>query len=152
MSADDFRDLVTEFDHASRVTLEFQRWSPPHFSHGEIVPGTGGYAVFEPGGPYAVVPRAPKRFVDRLPEGDRERDAILVWQWSELLDGTPVDVLRTIEQSTHGKADRVRNVTTGRVYQVEMQGDYGAVAKVNSVVCLLVDGTPPAATPIPDPP
>jgi hypothetical protein len=152
MSADDFRDLVTEWDHSAHVSLEFQRWSPPDFAHGEIVSGTGGYTVFEPGGPYACVPRVPRRLIEKLESGDRERDMILVWQWSELLDATPVDTLQTITQSTHNKPDRVRNTTTGRVYQVAVQGDYADVAKVNSAVCVLVDGTPPAATPIPEPP
>jgi hypothetical protein len=151
VSADDFRDLVTEWDHSAHVSLEFQRWTPPSFAHGERIPGTGGYVIFEPGGPYACVPYTPTRTIEQMSEGDRERDAILVWQWSELLDGTPVQTLRTIDQSSHGKPDRVRNVTTGRVYQVERQGDYAAVAKVNSVICRLIDGAPPAAAE-PEPP
>jgi hypothetical protein len=151
MSADDVRDLVSEFDHASVSDLEFYRWSPPDFRFGEIVAGTGGYAQIDIGGPFAYVPNPPAIYLDKLSEGDRMRDPRLIWQWSELLDGTPTESLRSINPSTQAKADRVRDVTSGRWYEVsQSEYDYRAVAKVAGVVILLIDGDP--AMPAPEDP
>ena len=139
MSADDFRDLVSEFDHSDVTTLRFFRWSPPDFKWGEPVADTGGYSEIEIGGDYAYVPSAPHDFLDRLSEGDRQRSPALIWQWGELADGTPTNSLRTI-QSEHGKADRVYDADKGLWYEVSTEYDYRAVAKVSGVIILLIDG------------
>ena len=141
MSADDFRDLVEEFDHDSVSNLTFYRWAPPDFAYGEIVAGTGGYAVIAMPGPYAFVPNPPQRFIEKLSEGDREREPVLIWQVSEIA-GVSTPSLEAIKQSAHSKPDRVHNVTQDRWYQVATQYDYRAVAKVNGVVCVLIDGDP----------
>jgi hypothetical protein len=142
MSSDDFRDLVSEFDHSGETNLEFYRWSPPTIAFGDIVPGTGGYAQIVLGGPWAYIADAPQIFRDQLPEGKRERESILVWQWSELLNGTITDPLRSVTQSTHGKADLVRDVDRGKWFAVEKNGDFRRIAKVNAAICTLIDGDP----------
>lgn len=139
MSADDFRDLVTEFDHSGVCDLEFYRWTAPTFAYGDIVPGSGGYAEITIGGPYAYVPKAPKWVTELLPEGDRQRDHRLIWQWSELLDGTPTDALRGTLQVGHTKGDRVHDVDSGLWYEVRTTFDYDRVAKVRGVVLVLLD-------------
>lgn len=141
MSSDDFRDLVEEFDHEAVSDLTFYRWAPPDFAYGEIVPGTGGYAEIVMTGPRAYVPSPPNKFIMQLPEGDRERGPVLIWQVSEIA-GAPVEVLQAIKQSAHSKPDRVFDADAGLWYQVATQYDYRAVAKVNGVVCVLIDGDP----------
>lgn len=142
MSADDFRDLVFEFDHSAVVNLQFFRWSPPDFKFGEPVAGTGGYSEISIGGPVAYVPYPPSDYVDRLSEGDRQRSPALIWQYAELLDGTPTNSLRTIRQSEHGKPDRVYDADKDLWFEVSIEYDYRAVAKVSGVVILLIDGDP----------
>jgi len=139
VSADDFRDLVSEFDHASVASLEFYRWSPPEFRYGDPVPNTGGYAVFTIGGPYAFVPNAPYEYIERLSEGDRNRAPALVWQWAELSDGTPTESLRTIDQVGHDKADRFLDTDLGKWYECATCYDFRRQAKVSGVVGLLLD-------------
>ena len=152
MSADDFRDLVTEFDHDTVTELEFYRWTPPDFHYGDVVPGTGGYSQITIGGSYAFVPSPPSEYIDQLSEGDRERGPVLIWQWSELDDGTPTDSLRTIRQSDHGRADRVYDVDRDRWYDVATEYDFRRQAKVSGVVALLIDGVPTDILPPPEDP
>ena len=142
MSADDFRDLVSEFDHSAETNLEFLRWTPPQILHGDPVVGTGGYVPLVIGGPWAYIADAPQIFRDQLPEGVRERESVLVWQWSELEDGTPTDPLQSVAQSTHSKADLVHDLDRGKYYEVQKNGDYRRIAKVNAAICTLVDGDP----------
>jgi hypothetical protein len=142
MSADDFRDLITEFDHSAVTALEFYRWTPPTMERGDIVPGTGGYAQFALAGPWAYIADAPQIFRDQLPEGVRERESVLVWQWSEDTDGTILDPLRSVSQASHGKADRLLDVDRSKWYEVQKNGDFRAIAKVNAAICTLVDGDP----------
>lgn len=139
MSADDFRDLVSEFDHTDVSSLRFFRWSPPDFRWGAPVAGTGGYAEIEISGPLAYVPYPPHDYIERLSEGDRQRSPALIWQWAETLDGEATNSLRTIRQSEHGKADRVYDAHKGLWFEVATEYDYRAVAKVSGVIILLID-------------
>jgi hypothetical protein len=147
MSADDFRDLVSEFDHRSVSNLRFFRWSPPAFRWGEPVAGTGGYAEITIPGPLAYVPYPPHDYTDRLSEGDRQRSPALIWQVAEV-DGESTASLRTIRQSEHGKADRMFDADKGLWFEVSTEYDYRAVAKVSGVIVLLLDGD---LAPPPDP-
>lgn len=140
MSAEDFRDLVSEFDHSTVSSLRFFRWSPPDFRWGEPVAGTGGYAEITIAGPLAYVPYPPNDYLERLSEGDRQRSPALIWQWAETLAGVDTESLRTIRQSEHGKADRVYDAAKGLWFEVSTEYDYRAVAKVSGVIILLLDG------------
>ena len=138
MSADDFRDLVLEWNYDLEVNLEFQRASPGGFEFGERVGGTG-YAPIVMLAPFAWVPNPPKKFIDMLSEGDRERDSVLIWQWSEALDGTPLETLQAINQVGHSLPDRVKDLDRDRVYRVATQFEYTRQAKVNGAICVLID-------------
>ena len=142
MSADDFRDLVSEFDHDAVTTLIFYRWAPPDFAFGAPVAGTGGYAAFTNSGPYAYVPNPPSEYIERLAEGDRQRESVLVWQWAAAIGGAPLDTLQTIDQNAHRKPDRIHDVDRAKWFEVATSYDYRAVAQVAGVVALLMDGDP----------
>ena len=142
MSADDFRDLVREFDHSGVTDLRFYRWVPPEIDRGDTVPGTGGYAEFTIQDPYAYIADAPQIFRDQLPPSVRERESVLVWQYAEALDGTILDPLRSVSQVTNTKADVVYDADREKYYIVQKNGDFRRIAKVNAAICTLIDGVP----------
>ena len=84
----------------------------------------------------------PQDFRDQLPESVRERESVLVWQWAEALDGTPLDPLRSVSQVTNTKADIVYDADREKYYIVQKNGDFRRIAKVNSAICALIDGVP----------
>ena len=142
MSADDFRDLIREFDHSAETDLRFFRWVQPEIDRGDIVPGTGGYAEFAIQDPYAYIADAPQIFRDQLPASVRERESVLVWQYAEALDGTILDPLRSVSQVTNTKADVVFDASREKYYIVQKNGDFRQIAKVNAAICTLIDGVP----------
>lgn len=137
MSADDFRDLVTEFDHSGVVDVVFQRWSGATVVNG--IASDAGFAPLVITPPFAYVPNGAKKFLERLDVGDRERDHVFIWTWSEDLAGAPLNVLTTIEQVGRTRADRIVDNDTGLTYIVATQFAYSRQAKVSGAIGVLLD-------------
>ena len=147
MSTDDFRDLVEEFrndpatfgiDPGDVVNLSFERWDGATKENGIVVSGD----TFSPlvvGPEYAFFPRAPKKMLERLAAGDRERDVCLIWTFSRDFAGLPLNVLNTIEQVGHTRADRLVDDDRGLTYIIAVQWDYGRQARISGALGTLLD-------------
>ena len=146
MSTDDFRDLVEEFrndpatfgiDPGDVVNLSFQRWSGATIVNG--IAQDSGFAPLVVGPEYAFFPRAPKKMLERLAAGDRERDVCLIWTFSRDFAGLPLNVLNTIEQVGHTRADRLVDNDRGLTYIIAVQWDYGRQARISGALGTLLD-------------
>lgn len=139
MAWHDFSCLIDEFEMSSDVALVFLRLNPvsPTYAYGKPTAGSAAYVVItlNPTG-YAVVPRAPKEYLETLSEGDRQRDRLLVW--TKATAGGESQLF-TIQQTDHARADRVRDTARGLTYVCETQWSYPRQGNVSGVICVLLD-------------
>lgn len=144
MSADDFRDLIEEFDHSGVTTLRFFRVTEGAVRNG--IPGTPTLTEFSLTGAYAYVPKPPQSFFDQQFPDKRERADGLVWMEAEDDDGNATNVLQTVDLVGHSTADRAYDEDQGKWYVVRETWRYRRQAKVAGAVLRLIDedlGAPP---------
>jgi hypothetical protein len=134
VSVFDFRPLVAAFNMAAGVSITAWRYDPSAATYvdGELAPNAVLYVpIVIPNGQHTFVP-APKDYVDRLPEGERQRSRKLVWMTGDV-------TLRTIRAATYAKPDLVRDEQTGDVYEAEDEWPHGRQAGICGVVLVKID-------------
>lgn len=130
----DFRPLVQAFNMAGSAPITAWRYEPANATYvdGVLQPNASLYTqITIPNGRHTLMP-APKDYVDKLPEGERQRSRKLVW-----VEGTLV--LRTIKALTFTKPDLVRDESTGLVYEAEDEWPHGQQSGICGVVLVRID-------------
>lgn len=130
--------LVSTFDTSAAANVTFQRWA----GNSQFIGGIAlddGYTALVLSPQWAFVPNAPKDLLASLPDGDRQRSSCLVWSVAVDALGTAYDTLQTIDQSTHGRPDRIIDADRGLTYVVTIAWTYGRQSKIAGAIGLLLD-------------
>lgn len=134
----DFRPLTVTFGTMTVTNVTFQRWA----GNTQVVAGVAlddGYAplVLSPNVVFNTY--VPKDLLADLSDGDRQRSTCLVW--SDAYDplGVAYNVLQTIDQSAHHRADRIVDNDTGLIYVVRIAWPNFRQSKISGAVGVLLD-------------
>lgn len=135
----DFTSLINTFNTAAGATnVTFQRWA----GAANVIAGTvidDGFAPLVLSPQWVFYPRVPKDQLERLPAGDRHRSGCLVWSIARDSAGTAYDYLRTIEQNSGTRADRIVDNDRGLTYVVVEGWTYGRQSLISGAIGLLLD-------------
>lgn len=134
----DFTGLVHTFNTATAANVSFLRWA----GASQVVSGIvidNGFTPLVLSPQFAFVPRVPKDQLERLPAGDRQRSGCLVWSIADDGAGNVYNTLRTIEQNSGTRADRIVDNDRGLTYVVVTAWTYGRQSKISGAVGLLLD-------------
>lgn len=138
----DFTSLVYAFDTATAANVTFLRWSgAPQVIAGTVI--DDGFAALTLSPQFAFVPRVPKDQIERLPAGDRHRSGCLVWSVADDGLGNVYNTLRTVDQSSGTRADRIVDNDRGLTYVVTTAWVYGRQSKIAGAIGLLLDENQP---------
>ena len=131
----DFTSLVNTFGSVGLTNVTFKRWAGNQSVRKGVALDDGFVDIVVPGPAqnYVVYPRIPKDMLERLPAGDRHRSGVLVWSIAADLE------LRTIDQSTNTRADRMVDNDTGLIYVFVDQWRYGRQSQIAGAIGLLLD-------------
>lgn len=138
----DFTSLVYAFDTATAANVTFLRWDgASQVIAGTVIDNDFSPLVLSP--QFAFVPRVPKDQIDRLPAGDRHRSGCLVWSVADDGLGNVYNTLRTVDQSSGTRADRIVDNDRGLTYVVTTAWVYGRQSKIAGAIGLLLDENQP---------
>lgn len=133
-----FTSLIATFNTAAAANVTFLRWS----GAATVIAGTvidDGFVPLILSPQWAFVPRVPKDQVQRLPAGDRQRSGCLVWSVARDEAGTTYDTLRTTDQPSITRADRIVDNDRGLTYVVVEAWTYGRQSLISGAIGLLLD-------------